>query len=357
LSPQLDILAFEPHYAGVRRSMLEAVTRYSRHRWKIHTLPGRRIERRLTTAARWFAEELSRGEVGHVDAIYSGEAMNLSELLRLTPEIAGKPSAVYFHENQLPTAGDSFGESPAEWVNLNTATAARQIWFNSQFHYASFMTRAGELIAGHSELRALSPLQEMEAKSRLVPPPVDTHFLAAFAAAHPQPRDVHHLLVDAGEGDVPLLAALLAELDNHGERFHIYALGALGSLPRGASEGPPRILAGNDVPALAEALLRCGIFLSLRQGLAWSDILIKALSGGSWPIVPEFGCHGELLPRSLRPLCQHDQTVENIVDRFFIALEERPLASLEEEMKESLAPFDPVAACRLIDERLSQLAG
>src|SRR3712207_4283115 len=59
MARQLDILAIEPFYGGVRRNMLEAMVRCSRHRWNVLKLPARRVERRLTSAARWFAELLS----------------------------------------------------------------------------------------------------------------------------------------------------------------------------------------------------------------------------------------------------------------------------------------------------------
>src|SRR3954471_925599 len=78
-SKQLDILALEPFYGGVRRMMLETVIRCSRHRWTLLRLPPRRIERRLSAAAAWFAEQLSRHWVGRVDLIFTSEALNLSE--------------------------------------------------------------------------------------------------------------------------------------------------------------------------------------------------------------------------------------------------------------------------------------
>src|SRR5665213_3991765 len=99
---QLDILALEPFYGGVRRSMLETVIRCSRHRWTVLKLPPRRIERRLSVAANWFAEQLSRHWSGRVDLLFTSEAMNLSSLYRLVPALARQPSVVYFHDNQLP---------------------------------------------------------------------------------------------------------------------------------------------------------------------------------------------------------------------------------------------------------------
>src|SRR5688500_17223899 len=101
-APQLNILALEPFYGGARRAMLETLVRCSRHRWNVLTLPARRIERRLSAAANWFAEQLTRHWVGRVDLLFTSEALNLASLFQLMPALARKPSVVYFHENQLP---------------------------------------------------------------------------------------------------------------------------------------------------------------------------------------------------------------------------------------------------------------
>ena len=123
---QLDILALEPFFGGARRHMLETLVRFSRHRWTLLKLPPRRMERRLTAAANWFSELLTRHWVGHVDLLFTSEAMNLSHLLRLMPELARHPSVVYFHDNQLPEPSDScrYTDRPLDLVNLGTAQAA-----------------------------------------------------------------------------------------------------------------------------------------------------------------------------------------------------------------------------------------
>src|SRR5215510_654939 len=96
-SAQLDILALEPLYGGARRIMLDALIHCSRHRWTLLKLPPRRIERRLSAAAHWFAEQLSRHWVGRTNLLFTSEAMNLSDLYRLVPGLLQLPSVVYFH--------------------------------------------------------------------------------------------------------------------------------------------------------------------------------------------------------------------------------------------------------------------
>ncbi|HMB96509.1 MAG TPA: DUF3524 domain-containing protein, partial [Tepidisphaeraceae bacterium] len=87
MSTQLDILALEPFYGGIRRLMLETIIRCSRHRWTLLKLPPRRIERRLSAASVWFAELLSRHWTGSIDLLFTSEALNLADLYRLHPEL------------------------------------------------------------------------------------------------------------------------------------------------------------------------------------------------------------------------------------------------------------------------------
>src|SRR5712672_2023160 len=105
MAQQLDILALEPFYGGVRRVMLDAVIHCSRHRWTLLKLPPRRIERRLSVAAHWFGEQLTRHWKGRLDVLFTSEAMNLQDLISFVPELRKKPSVVYFHDNQLPEVG------------------------------------------------------------------------------------------------------------------------------------------------------------------------------------------------------------------------------------------------------------
>ena len=153
---QIDILALEPFYGGARRIMLDALIHCSRHRWTLLKLPPRRIERRLSAAAHWFAEQLSRHWVGRTNLLFTSEAMNLSDLYRLAPGLLQLPSVVYFHENQLPEV-DADRETPLDFVNLNTAAAATEIWFNSLYHLRMFLARASALVKRHPDLAARSP--------------------------------------------------------------------------------------------------------------------------------------------------------------------------------------------------------
>src|SRR5436305_1301067 len=93
MSQQLDILALEPFYGGVRRVMLDSLIHCSRHRWTLLKLPPRRIERRLSVAAHWFSEQLTRHWAGRTDLLFTSEALNLSDLYRFVPPLLNKALA------------------------------------------------------------------------------------------------------------------------------------------------------------------------------------------------------------------------------------------------------------------------
>ena len=101
---QLDILALEPFYGGPRKAMLETIMRYSRHRWTVLRLPPRRIERRLAAAAHWFGELLNRHWAGRIDVLFTSEAMNLADLLRLSAAHLARPASSTSREQLPPSA-------------------------------------------------------------------------------------------------------------------------------------------------------------------------------------------------------------------------------------------------------------
>ena len=353
---QLDILALEPFHGGVRRAMLEAVSRCSRHRWKILKLPARRIERRLMVSAAWFAECIARNGVGNVDLVFSSEALNLAEFLRLRPELGRKPSVVYFHDNQLPDPRrEEHYECETDLVNLNSATAAGEIWFNSIYNLRSFLHRASRMVARHPELQSPNPMPRLTAKAHLVPPPIDVGAMqpGALSEAPAADRDPRIILFDARGADHALIAGTLDALAAGGERLDVTVIGRVANLPAGLR---PVILNERDDAAHVRALRDSGVFVTARTDAAADDLVVRALAAGCLPVVPNSGVYPELLPEGLHDRCVHAGTPESIVARITDAWRlDRP-DGWEFHRDEALAQFDAIRACKLIDERLDRLA-
>jgi len=351
MSTQLDILALEPFYGGPRRVMLESVIHCSRHRWTLLKLPPRRMERRLTAASHWFAEQLSRHWAGRCDLLFTSEAMNLADLFRLVPALSKKPAVVYFHGNQLPEP-DAETQSTLDTVNLNTAVAASEIWFNSMFHLRSFLAKATALVRRHPELSARNPMADITGKTQLMTPPVDFSQLQELATSNPVRRDRRTVFVETRDANIDLLNRALATLQRRGEHFHLITIGNLDGVH---DEFPRETLSENDDIGQMHAMLRAGVFLSTKIGAPCDHHAVRAMMAGCFPMVPNTGVYRELLPEMLHPAClyngESDQLAGRMQDVWHL---ERP-TGYGEQLMEILRKFDPISACAAIDQRLDDI--
>lgn len=347
----LDILALEPFYGGIRRVMLETLIRRSRHRWTLLKLPPRRIERRLSAAAIWFAEQLSRHWVGRVDVLFTSEAMNLADLVHRVPELAGKPSVAYFHSNQLPDPWSTV-EQLHDVVNLSTATTCTEMWFNSLYHLRNFLSRASALVERHPELAGRNPMPQIMQKARLMPPPVETSlaFDAAMQRSQRQPRTI---FFDTREADTNLLNEVFASLSGMGEPFSLVTVGPVDELK---NELPRRTVSESDERAQFRALHEAGIILSGKPNAACDHHMVRALSAGCWPIAPQLGVYPEILPERMHTPCLYDGTPEGLLNHLLDAWNFERVGGYQEELDAILHQFNPLSACRAIDQRLEELA-
>src|SRR5438477_5292984 len=350
MAKQLDILALEPFYGGGRRHMLETLIHYSRHRWTLLKLPPRRIERRLTAAAHWFAEQLSRHWVGRVDVLFASEALNLADFYRLMPALLKKPAVVYFHNNQLPAQNDS-RPNPLDIVNLNTAAAAHETWFNSIFHLQDFLRKAAGVVVRHPELAAHNPIPDLANKTQLMFPPVD--FGAVHEIQHhPPQRRKRAIFVETRDADVKLLNSALMTLKRRGQPFELITVGPVEEL---SPDFPRTTLPESDEVGAVRAMFGCSIFLSTRLNAPSDYRAVRALAAGCWAAVPSTGCYPELLPESIYNSALYDGSPEGLASRLEDIWHMDKPTGYEAELNEILHRYDPIKACRAIDERLEQL--
>lgn len=354
MSSQLDILALEPFYGGIRRHMLESLMRYSRHRWTLFKLPPRRMERRLAAAAHWFSEQLSRHWVGRFDVLFTSEAMNLADLVRLMPALGSRPSVVYFHSNQLPDPTAPL-ERAVEMANLNTASVATEVWFNSMYHLKTFIAHAAAIVDGHPELSSRTPVPNLVAKAQLIRPPVemDLDLLSLSAGPEPIARRKRAVFLDTRDANMELLNTALGTLARRKEPFELITVGPAEEL---SVDLPRRTLGEDDDVAHRRALCVADVCLSAKIGAACDYHGVRALSAGCWPVWPNAGVYPELLPKGLHSACLYEASADELVGRLLdVWYLERP-SGHDEELQRILQEFDAVTACRVIDQRLEHLA-
>lgn len=350
---QLDILALEPFHGGGRRAMLEAISRCSRHRWTILKLPPRKIERRLLVAATWFAEQLSRNEVGRLDLIFTSEALNLADLFRLRPELSRYPSVVYFHDNQLPDPLNGKLDTPTDLVNLNSAMAASEIWFNSLYNLRTFLSRASGLVSRHRELQSRNPMASLTAKAHLVPPPIDMAGVHDMLSKPPVRPSEKSILLDSRGADARVMVKAMSSLAKRvKEPINLTLIGELDGLANG---WVVNVLGEHDEHDHIQALASHAILLTARPGAASDDLVVRALAAKCHPIVADSGVYPELIPESLHRFSLHNNTPDSIVDRVLdVWFLERP-DWMDLHLKDTLDQYDAIKACKLIDDRLAGL--
>jgi hypothetical protein len=355
LSKQLDILALEPFFGGIRRNMLETIIRCSRHRWTLLKLPPRRIERRLAAAAHWFAEQLSRHWVGHVDLLFTSEALNLADLYRLMPNLARKPAVVYFHSNELPEPGITSVNPALDYANLNTAAAATEIWFNSKFHVRMFLAGVNAQVTANTEFAAQNPMPALTAKIRHMPPPVDLSVARELAAQQPPPvRGKRTIFVETRDANIDLLNAALGILQRRGEKVQLITVGPVEHLTTDVTR---QTIPENDLVGQSRGLLESTAFVSAKIAAPFDEHAVRALSLGCRAVMPRTGVYSELLPKSMHGFCLYDVDADSLASRLQDALY-RPadIPGVGDDLDGILRQFDLISVCKSIDERLSELA-
>jgi hypothetical protein len=354
-SSSLRILALEPYYGGLRKAVMQCIMRNSHHQWTLLKLPARRVERRLEAAARWFAELIQRDHLDQdCDLLFTGEMMNVSELQRACPRLAKCASVVYFHDNQVPAEPEDERGSQLDFVNINNAMGATEIWFNSQWHLDTFLDRAAALIQRHPDLAGLSPISELRAKSQVVLPPTDLVRCGKILETNPKLEKVpRSLLIDTRGANIPLLVKCLQSLQQRDKSMTFFIVGP----QRGIPDAIPRIaIDSRDENAQLEALHKAMVYLSLRNGATTDELLLLSRAADCYPVVPDSGLFAELLPQSMHMGCLHDSTADSIVGRILDGWYlERPEGH-QDETREILSQVEAIRACRVIDGMLDEVA-
>jgi hypothetical protein len=354
LHKQLDILALEPFYGGVRRHMLETLMRCSRHRWTLLKLPPRRIERRLAVAAHWFAEQLNRHWAGNFDVLFASEALNLADLYRLMPQLARAPSVVYFHAHELPDPALGAATDAVGLANLNTATAATELWFNSRYHIRAFLAALSEMVAANRELSSRDPVPGLSGKIHYLPPPIDAGAARDQSqAASLDPADEPSLFFETRDANVQLLNEALSILAGAGKRMRLLTVGPV----EGLFDGFPRTaIVETNLAAQIAALRDATAFASARFSTPFDEFAVRSLQLGKPMALPRAGVYPELLAKSLHSSTLYDADPHSLADRLADVLYLPQEAERDAvQLQRVLHQFDAIPACRAMDERLDAI--
>lgn len=352
MSRQLDIIALEPFYGGIRKQTLELLSRHSRHRWMVFKLPARRLERRLSTAAQWFTQQLARTPHLKCDILFTSDAINLADFLRMNPEFGHKPSVAYFYCNQL--IGQAVNDQQARLALLSTASTATEVWFNSLFHMRAFLSHAAALYDAHPELGGKQPLRAIVAKSQLIHPPVEIVPPARDSREVDAERKRRTLCIDNREGaDPEVFKAVLTEISGRNEPVVLHVLGRpLDGIPEGVPVTNVDMKSEADV---VRALRRCEIYISCQPCQEFDPLAMRAMACGCIPILLKDGFYAEFLPAALHTWCLYDRTPGDLLNRVMDLWYLRRPAVARRELDTIFERYIPMQATRNFDKRLEYL--
>lgn len=171
----MRILYCEPFEGGSHARFTRHLTAGVAADWTVLTLPPRHWKWRMRGSAVWFA---GRPETARdCDLLFAGSYLPLAELLALRPHLAGVPSVLYFHENQLayPVRDQHTGERDFHFgfTQLVSAEAATCCVFNSEYNRRSFLDEARALLSRMPDAVPTGWIDRIEAKSRVLGVPLD----------------------------------------------------------------------------------------------------------------------------------------------------------------------------------------
>jgi len=172
----MNICLLEPFHAGSHAAWADEYARFSSHRVEVLALKGRHWKWRMHGGAVELAGRFRR-RTQPADLLLATDMLDLATFLALTRDLThGIPVAVYFHENQLtypwsPEDPDPSSRRDAHYafINYTTALAADAVLFNSAYHRAVFLAALPEFLAGFPDHRGLATVDEIAAKSRVLP--------------------------------------------------------------------------------------------------------------------------------------------------------------------------------------------
>jgi len=245
----------------------------------------------------------------------------------------------------------SFRDDPLDLVNLNTASAATELWFNSSYHKRTFLIRAAALVDRHPELSNRSPIPNISSKSRYMPPPVDLSLVHEIESEKIR-RDPGKLFVETRDADIQLLNDAFAYLRERALAFAAVTVGPVDDLDPSV---PRTTVSEHDERAQIRAMFACGVVTSTKTEAASDYQVVRALAAGCRPVLPDGGTYPEILPQALHPSCLYDVSYEGLAEGLTEALTPTDPPWRYDGFPQAFRQFDAISACRAIDERVEQL--
>lgn len=348
---RLRILALEPYYGGSHRAVLDGLVEHVEADWTLLTLPARKWKWRMRGAAITMAIQAvaSVASEGPFDLIFASTFINLAEFRGLVgAPIAGVPSIVYFHENQLVYPN----RYTAEWdyqfplTNITSALSADRCLFNTQWNLDRFVGEIPGFFRAFPDHHPAGVAERIAEKSQVIHPPFDPSVFDLIGATRgPRARIVWPHRWEHDKNPEAFFDAV-AGLADEGLDFEVAVAGqAFRDVPRSIFEaerslGDRLVYLGEPGSREEYAALLAGadIAVSTADNEFFGLAMVEAAYAGCWPVVPDRLAYPEIYPVQMRY-----STPGELLARLRSLVVERPVPGSARELAaqytfESLAP-------------------
>ena len=317
----LQVVLLEPYFTGSHKVWAEGWRRASRHCLHLLTQPGTHWRHRMMASAVPLAEELRRHVDRHgvPDVVVASDMVDLASFLGLCrDELAGVPTVVYFHENQLtqPVSPNGVGglrDRHLAWTNWRSLVAADEVWFNSEWQRDSMEDGLVELLAqGPAEDDQSCLLEHARPRWRVRPVGCDLiDLLRAARARPPVVPEVPLVLWNhrwAHDKGLDVAVRSLRSLADEGIAFELAVVGTDDHHDPGRADRMLEPLGDRVVhrgwlpdPQYRELLCRADVVLASARQENFGIAVVVAVAAGCVPVVPDAMAYPETITeRDLR---------------------------------------------------------
>lgn len=325
----MNILALEPYYGGSHRAFLDGWIERSRHDWTLLTYAPSKWKWRMRHSAVTLSRQvrIAMDDGDRWDAIFCSDMLNLAEFLGLCPQLAGLPTVVYFHENQLAYPV----EYAKEWdyhfpiTNMTSALAANTAWFNSAYNRDSFLSELDIFLRRMPDNQPLEAIDAIREHAQIHHPCIDMSNIKH--RSFDLERHVPHIVWAArweNDKNPKRFFDAINILAENGVDFRLSVIGG------GNSRNTLPMFKENEIK-LKDRIVNWG-YMETRDAylevLKDSDIAVstaiheffgisvaEAAAAGAFPLVPDDLAYPELLDRDTNPDFFYDSSTEHLVTR------------------------------------------
>lgn len=367
----MRIWLLEPYFTGSHQAWASGYARHSQHQITLLTMAGRFWKWRMHGGALEMAAQARTrlAQEPAPDLLLVSDMLNVPAFLALVrPALATTPVVYYAHENQLtyPLPPGEKRDLGYALINVQSMLAAQRVCFNSQFHRDGWFAALPRLLKHFPDYNHLPVIDDLRARSQVLPLGLDLHALDPYAIATPA-VNVPPLILwnqrweyDKNPG---AFFAGLYQIMEEGYDFRVAILGEnFRQVPAEFVTARTRLGArvvhagyAADQADYARWLWQADLVVST----AWHEFfgvgVVEAMYCGCFPVLPRRLAYPEIVPAAAHTACLYDD-FDGLVQRLRRLLAQPALLRDTAGLRAAAARYDWAHQVPAYDQLLVEVA-